>query len=386
MKGEISMLKFGFFDSINGDRKYNSRDVSGMFDGIIMDGIYAQIGQHFSVNPKTPIESTEDKMRITVGTGQGWLNHVKVLNTTAMEIDISPVVTGTRYDALIIEINEETRGGDIYIKEGVTLTGNNLKEGTLVNTEFIHQHLLAIITVKAGSDKLTNADIASKIGFDEPNGIPYVTSPLRTFPADETLKQWVAQWDAFYNKSNSDFTQAQEERENEFDTFMTGADQKIDDRVDQRLEEIVDAKMDPLYSANETRFNELYENTNNSFDTLYTTEETKLEELYNQKNSQLTGLYTDEKTNLDTLHDDNVTRFDTLYNDLSGAAKEIVDEVLKQMPTVPLELALSDENGNEIMGVVDNDGVSEEKPVNGLIYAIVRTGEETGGATNGDTN
>lgn len=31
---------FGFYNSLNGDRKYNAEQVSSIFDGLISDGVY----------------------------------------------------------------------------------------------------------------------------------------------------------------------------------------------------------------------------------------------------------------------------------------------------------------------------------------------------------
>ena len=221
------MLKFGFFDSINGDRKYNSRDVAELFDGIIVDGIYAQIGEKFSVNPKRVIESEEDKMTITVGTGQAWLSHTKVLNTTEMEFLLSESVGANRYDALIIEVNDNTRSVSIFVKPNVkTLISNaatafDLEAGQLITTEFIHQYLLAVILVQGGATKITAENIASKVGFAIPYGIPYVTCPLEPFPADETLKQWVAQWYKFFTDSDKAFDDAQTQRNTDFNNAQT---------------------------------------------------------------------------------------------------------------------------------------------------------------------
>lgn len=218
------MLRFGFFDSIKGDRKYNSRDVAELFDGLIVDGIYAQIGERFSVNPKKVIETEEDKMTVTIGTGQAWLSHTKIVNTSKYELVLNESVGVNRYDAIIIEVNDNTRMVNIFVKKNVkTKTENDatrfdLQDGQLVRTEFIHQYLLAVIFIEGGVTKITQGDIASKIGFAIPYGIPYVTCPLDPFPADETLKQWIAQWSTFMNNSQT-----------RLDNFMTGASGRFND-------------------------------------------------------------------------------------------------------------------------------------------------------------
>lgn len=39
----------GFFNSLNGDRKYNAAQMSAIFDGLIIDGVFASIGTAFAV-------------------------------------------------------------------------------------------------------------------------------------------------------------------------------------------------------------------------------------------------------------------------------------------------------------------------------------------------
>ena len=37
-------VTYGFYNSLNGDRKYDSAQISSIFDGLIVDGIFASIG------------------------------------------------------------------------------------------------------------------------------------------------------------------------------------------------------------------------------------------------------------------------------------------------------------------------------------------------------
>lgn len=268
------MLKFGFFDSVDGDRKYNSRDVAEIFDGIITDGIYAQIGERFSVNPKSVVESSEDQMTVTVGTGQAWLSHTKVLNTSRMEFTLSEGIGANRYDAIILEINDNTRNVDIFVKSNVTTKTNNpntkfdLADGQLVRTEFVHQYLLAVILVEGGASKITAANIASKIGFDIPDGVPYITCPLDPFPADETLKQWNSQWYGFFNKAEADFKEAQQDRSTQFNAFMINSEEAFTNAQDERnadYQELRALIVDWLNST-ETDWDTWYASVKNNFE------------------------------------------------------------------------------------------------------------------------
>lgn len=227
------MLRYGFFDSANGDRKYNSRDISRIFDGIIRDGIFAFVGNHFSVNV-----DTDQAMTITVGTGQAWLNHTKIVNTTPISFTFNKYTDGAasiRTDAIIMEVNELKRDASIFIKENATNSDLSNSDSSLLlpgvidahlidnltNNEHIHQYVLATASIPYGATSITQANISSKIGYDFPSGIPYVTAPLEKISADETLKQWVAQWIEFFEGSNTEFETAQSNRETEFNNAQT---------------------------------------------------------------------------------------------------------------------------------------------------------------------
>ena len=107
-------LTSGFFNSLNGDRKYNAEQLSSIFDGVITDGVYASIGSAFMVNATTG-------NAITVGTGRAWINHVWVSNDTILPITASESdVTKNRYDAVVIEADrsDSVRAGSIKIING----------------------------------------------------------------------------------------------------------------------------------------------------------------------------------------------------------------------------------------------------------------------------
>ena len=44
------MLTSGFFNSVDGDRKYNAEQMSQMFEGLIGDGIFESVGGKFKVS------------------------------------------------------------------------------------------------------------------------------------------------------------------------------------------------------------------------------------------------------------------------------------------------------------------------------------------------
>lgn len=292
------MLKYGFFDSVKGDRKYNVRDIATLFDGIIVDGIYAQIGDRFSVNKKTTIENAEDDITVAVGTGQAWLNHTKIINTTPLYLTFD--APNGRFDAIVLEVNEKDRNASIFIKKNVETkngtTTPSIKDNQLTNTDEIHQHLLALVHLRSGASTITQADITSKIGFDFPDGIPYVTSPLKSFPADETLKQWVAQWSEFYNSAIAQL----ETQQDDFDTFMTESGEAFTTAQNGR----------------ETAFNAAQESRSE----IFSESEQSRTDIFNTKQTERATAFTEQ---LETQQDD----FDTAQNQKQNAFNALVNTI-----------------------------------------------------------
>ena len=75
-------FSYGFFDSKNGDRKYDATEFSPIFDGIIKDGVYMDIGDHYN----HPANGTS--LSVFIGTGRAWFDHTRSLNTSPYELQI----------------------------------------------------------------------------------------------------------------------------------------------------------------------------------------------------------------------------------------------------------------------------------------------------------
>lgn len=185
-------FEYGFYNSINSDRKYNAIQFGQIFDGIINDGVFLSIGEKFA----TLVSSGMD---VTVGTGKAWFNHTWNLNTTKIPITLSashPVLG--RYDAIVLEINESPdvsgRVNSIKLLKGEP--SSNPVKPTLVNSEYIHQYPLSYIKVNAGVTSLTAADVEIMVGRDP---CPYVTGILQTTDISELFNNWEGQFTIWFD-------------------------------------------------------------------------------------------------------------------------------------------------------------------------------------------
>lgn len=178
----------GFFNSKQGDRKYNSRQISQIFDGIITDGVFAHYGTHFNISP---INGSND---ILIGTGRLWFNHVWGLNdgNTTLTLDPSDP-TQNRIDAIIVHIDEsdDVRNAWLQVKKG-TVGGS---KPTMTQTDFVHEYPFAYVTVAAGSSSITASGIEVVVGTSE---CPFVTSVLESVNVDNLFDQWDAQFKEWF--------------------------------------------------------------------------------------------------------------------------------------------------------------------------------------------
>lgn len=210
------MISYGFYNSVDHDRKYSAMQFGSMFDGLIRDGIFMSIGTCFRVVP------AEDMM-IIIGVGKAWFNRTWTWNDAPlpMVIDQSEILLD-RIDAVVLDINsnQNYRKNDIIIIKGTP--SKNPEKPALINDSTRHQYPLAYIYVEAEATSLRPADITSMIGTSE---TPYVTGILDTVNIDALLDQWQDQYLVFYEEQTEKMISDNEEwnaRLNEwYDTYSS---------------------------------------------------------------------------------------------------------------------------------------------------------------------
>lgn len=175
----------GFFNSLNGDRKYNAEQMSAIFDGIINNGVFASIGTAFGVRATTGND-------ITVGIGRAWFNSTWLYNDAVLPLSCEDAeVVLNRYDAIVIEIDrsQAVRAGNIKIIKGTP--GSTAQKPAMANTDYVHQYPLAYIYRPAGSSAISQSNIENRIGTSE---CPYITAILQVTNIDNIVAQWQAEW------------------------------------------------------------------------------------------------------------------------------------------------------------------------------------------------
>ena len=185
-------FSYGFYNSLNGDRKYDSEDLSRMFDGIIYDGVIGAVGDTFAVKAGTG-------NTVNVSSGRAWFNHTWTYNDAPMPISCgSAAVLLDRYDAIVLEVNAASDMRKNSIKVVTGTEASNPVKPAMENTEFVHQYPLAYILRKAGSSSISQSQIENAVGTSE---CPICTGVLKSLNIDQQMAQWNAQFDEWFQSA-----------------------------------------------------------------------------------------------------------------------------------------------------------------------------------------
>ncbi len=201
----------GFFDSLNGDRKYHASDMSSLFDGLIIDGIFASIGTAFAVK-------AAGGLTVNVGIGKAWFNHTWTVNDAILPLTAPEAeVLLNRIDAVVLEVNttESVRANSIKIIKGTPASAP--VNPTLENEGDVHQYPLCYIYRKYGTTVINQADITSTIGTES---TPFVTSILQTVNLDELLGQWQDELDQFVDNQLQEVSDWVESKESSITSWF----------------------------------------------------------------------------------------------------------------------------------------------------------------------
>lgn len=171
----------GFFNSINGDRKYSAEQFGAIFDGVIVDGVFASVGEKFKVVPA-------GGNTVEIGSGRAWFRHVWIWNDAPIRLELLPAdVLTNRIDTIVIEIDTRTqnRRATIKVVEGDRATTPRRKD--MIRDGGVYQYPIADIFRKSGDRQIQERNITYLVGTGD---TPWVTGPLQTINATEIFDRW----------------------------------------------------------------------------------------------------------------------------------------------------------------------------------------------------
>lgn len=206
-------IKSGFFNSVNGDRKYNAEDMSHYFDGLITDGVFEAVDDKLQVK-------AGGAMTVNVATGRAMIDCHWLKNDSVYSLDIEPAdVQLNRCDGIGVKLDLTNRQMSLIVYKGKL--GSDAFE-IPKNTETIKYLWLATVWVKAGTTSITQSRIGDLRGGSV---CPWVTGLIKQVDTSQLFAQYQEACQEYYDEMtaemNAFFATKQAEFNAWFDTLTS---------------------------------------------------------------------------------------------------------------------------------------------------------------------
>lgn len=146
-------LESGFFNSVNGDRKYNAEDIGRYFDNILSNGVYKRIENSMLV-------SANSGMTLTVAPGAGLIDCHWFKSRSAETVTI-PTANAVlpRFDTVVVRLDKSDNARSISLAVVTGTPATNPVEPAPVRTETVYELVLALVYVPASATSIVAANI-----------------------------------------------------------------------------------------------------------------------------------------------------------------------------------------------------------------------------------
>lgn len=202
----------GFFDSVNGDRRYSAEQMSTYFEGLVSDGIYENIGDKFVVTAGT-------EMTINVGSGRAlikshWIKNDAVLSLTLDAADVQL----PRIDLIVLrlDLNESGRNIDVVVKKG-TPAERPIPPAVSVGTT-VYELVLAAITVNKNTTEILQSNISDRRSSSQ---CGWVTGIIKQVDTSDLFLQWQTAYENYYAQATAEFNAYMAAKQAEFENWFS---------------------------------------------------------------------------------------------------------------------------------------------------------------------
>lgn len=210
--------KSGFFNSVNGDRKYKADFFAEYFASFIGNGIFP--------NPSTSLQAiSNSNMTVTINSGKAWINGYYYFNDSnlVLTIDTADGVLN-RIDKIVLQFDTLNRNINLKVKKGSF--ASNPTAPVLQRDANTYELALADIYVGKGALSISQSNITDLRLDSTKCGIVHGTvEQVDTTSLFNQYQTWIAEKKSQYNAEITNWTtQKQTEYETWFDA-TTAADQ-----------------------------------------------------------------------------------------------------------------------------------------------------------------
>lgn len=182
-------LRYGFFNSRNGDRLYNADDISGFFYNLISNGVLA--------TPSTNLQvQAGSGMTVSVSPGYGMIQAKYIDLTTAQSVQLTAAdIALDRIDRIVLRLDRQNRQIVIAAKTGTPAA--NPAAPALTRTADVYELSLARIAVAHGTAAITQAEITDERSNTSVCG--YITGMIDQIDTTELFAQFTAAFEHWYD-------------------------------------------------------------------------------------------------------------------------------------------------------------------------------------------
>lgn len=182
-------LKYGFYDSVDGDRVYSAKDFTSIFNNLITDGVLPRTGNRNQFGA-TPASSG---LGVTIDSGWAWFDSTYTFLTAPQTyaLDAADAVL-YRWDAVVIQTDNENRTNEIIVVKGTPATENSAVKPTLT----ANQHPLCYAKVTPGLTKMVQGNIENRVGFSD---CPWITGIVGSADLTQVFAQWQYDFDEWFD-------------------------------------------------------------------------------------------------------------------------------------------------------------------------------------------
>ena len=188
------MVTYGFFNSQNGDRRYNADQMSEYFEGLISDGVYESVGDGMVV------EAAEG-MTVSIGAGRAVIDCKWMDSSSDEQITISAAdPVNPRYTAIVVRLDRTRRLMEFDAVDGDAAADPDYPAATW--TDNVKELVLAYILVSAGATSISQSDITDARSLDV---CGWVTGLIDHISIENLYLQWVDKFNQYYVAMEENF-------------------------------------------------------------------------------------------------------------------------------------------------------------------------------------
>ena len=143
-------VTYGFFNSMNGDRKYNADQISEYFEGIVSQGVFQSLNSGMAVSAGTGLT-------VNVAAGRAIVQNHWIKNDATLTLDISAAsTTYARIDAVVLRFSSSNRNITIAVKTGTPAASPSAP--SMTRSGGTYEMALAYVNVAANATSVTVTD------------------------------------------------------------------------------------------------------------------------------------------------------------------------------------------------------------------------------------